>query len=315
MADQPVAPAAPESPKSFEQSWEAARAELLPESEKSQVDEAVVQPPDESGESGQAETEQAAPPEPEPDHIRWVKSVSGHFDAKTNQINIDRVAKQAYELQKALGQRDNQINQINTLLQRPEILEAIDRMQKGGKQETQQQKQEEPQSEEAVLADFVKKTVDAEYKPVVTKMEQTIQVLTQNFTRAKVNEARSELRSDLGNDESGSPLIDGVWDEVANTISQTAVRAGLNPDKVIEMMAANDTLKQTVADVAKQILFPRFREAVAAKKAEPAKVPTETKRKLAASPRPTSNARPAEFDINSFDDAVTAAKRELKIAE
>lgn len=267
----------------------------------------------ESGnEAAEPETQEAAPeqkapePEPEPEHTRWVKSVSGNVDDK-GQIIADRIYKQAYELNKQNQATAREIAQYRRMMQHPEVAAAMQRVQTGAPPpQPAKQEPEEEKTDEQILEEFVrakaKDLFEREYGP---KLRDAEIAWTRQFN-ADLAATQSKLHEEFGKEE-----YEAVKEEVGAHIAEQAQLLGVHPIILLQELSRRDKLYPTLASAARNILYPRLRETISKAKAETeaAKVNTAKGAKLPGKGTPAAAVKQSR-KIDSFQDAYKAAMDE-----
>lgn len=246
----------------------------------------------------------AAPPE-EPEHVKWVKSVQGNVDEK-GEIVLDRVLKQAYELNRQNQTVAQRLAQINQALQHPEVVAALQRAY--GQQPAQQPaKQEGEKSDEEILAEFVEERV----KKIVSPIEQRAQLLYQTHVLDQVNLTRATLREEFGKDGEAY-IYDQVAPDVVNRLASIAAENNVTLDAVISFLVDRGKLTDTIRELTQTILYPKIREKAVATQTEVKQKAIEQKKgtRLTSAGTPAKQVK-AVKKIESFMDAVEAAEEEL----
>lgn len=291
-----AAPVAAPQSMDFEASARSALAEFEKgESGNADAGQGETAPEGKAGESSTAPVE-------EPEHVKWAKSVSGNVDDQGN-LNVDRVLKQAYELNRQNQLTAQQLAQLKTVLQHPGVLKALEEATKGKPPEAEKPAPDAEKSEIDILNDHIDERITAATKDLTERN----QLLFQDLVETKLNLTYAKLCEEFGKTD-----YDGIRDQIGQQIHAVAQRANTTPQALIEFMIRNGSLYDTFASAARNILYPRLKEQRASAAAAAEQKSVEGKRNLKAMPSGTSSKSVAKPKaIETFDDAVRAAEEEL----
>ena len=305
MPDAP-APAAAESattdsPMSFEQAAEAALGE---QSGSAPAQDATA--PSE----GKAETTPAPIPVEEPDYVRWVKSVSGNTDAQGN-INVDRVLKQAYELNRQNQLVAQKLSQFNQALQHPEIQKVVMRL------ANPQQAQEPAQAEltdEQILNQHIEKIIEQRMSPVLSPLQEQAQLAFERAVKAETDSAFYALQEEFGKDEFNS-----VIPEIQNQLQMASLQSGVPIPQILGLMVQRGALYPAMAQIARNALFPQLKQRInqASQTAQDQNIEAKKKLTMAAvkGGTPVKQVSKPAPKIDTWEDAWKAAEKELEEAK
>lgn len=309
MADEQIAPATAESAEPQQTTLEA------------EFDKALVEHPIPEAESKSATTEQpgqATPPEgqaaEEPEHLKWVKSQSGFVDPATGQVNLEAVAKQAYELNRYNQTTAQNLNQLGALLRHPKIAAAMQEVVQGIQppQAGQQPAGEQPdKSEEEILAEFIQSKIDATIGPV----QQQAAYAYQQFESSQMQLAYQQLKNDFGTTKIEGKDV-SVYDTIAGHVDQQilaeAANVGATVPQYMSYLIRSGQLYPKYNTLARAVLFPTLQQ-----RNQQAAVQTQQtnlekqKRTTLTGKTSTPAVRTGNKKVSSFADAVAAAEEEL----
>lgn len=274
---------------SFEDAVERARAETTSDTESSEA-----RPADQTA---SAEAEKASP---EPEHLAWVKKVSGNVDPQTGQLIVDSVAKQAFELNKQNQQVLGQMQQVRQLLLHPEVLPIVQRIAAGGKSETEKPKAEAEKTDQEILQEFV----DARVNELTKNLQQRNDRVYQKFLASEFENTYRRIKEEF-------PNYDEIREEVGALVAASAKDAGLSPDQLMAYLAENGRLYDAIRTGVVNVLFPKLQSQAKTKSEESGK--EKLRAKLPSKGTPSSKVR-SDKSVATFEDAVRAAKEELGMA-
>jgi hypothetical protein len=263
--------------------------------------------------------EQAAPGQgkaaEEPDHLKWVKSQSGFVDPATGQVNLDAVAKQAFELNRAYQTQAQNINQLGTLLRHPKIAAAFAEVTGGMQQQPQAGAQAETEpsekSEQEILAEFVRSEINAVLAPV----QQQASIAYRNFEASQVALAYQQLRNEFGTTKMDGKDI-AVYDTIAPQVDQQilaeAASVGATVPAYISYLIQNNLLYPKFSNAAKAVLFPSLQQKTAQAQTTATQTSLEKQKRTALTGKSSSpQVRSGAKKITSFAEAAAAAEEEL----
>lgn len=283
------------TPDSIEASYEAAEAALAKLSEGNEPDEQA------------SEAQPESVPEPEPEEIKWVKSIDGSVN-KEGEIIVDRLAKRAYESNKQAQTTAQENAQLRKMLQHPEVMAALNRIQNPQAAQPKEEKPaEENLTDEQILQKFIKQTLTSELDP----LRQENALLFQKFAESQVNDTMTKLKEEFGEDEEGKPVYDSVRDEVGRRLSVVAQQSGMTLPQLTEYLIRKQALYDTLSSTARNILYPKLKERISnlqVKKVEDKKK-TNLLGNKGSSAQNVKKSNDAK-QINSIADALRLAEEE-----
>ena len=310
MADEQIAPATAESAEPQQTTLEA------------EFDKALVEHPIPEAESKSATTEQpgqATPPEgqaaEEPEHLKWVKSQSGFVDPATGQVNLEAVAKQAYELNRYNQTTAQNLNQLGALLRHPKIAAAMQEVVQGIQpppQAGQQPAGEQPEkSEEEILAEFIQSKIDATIGPV----QQQAAYAYQQYEASQVQLAYQQLKNDFGTSK-----VDGkdvaVYDTIAQQVDQQiiseAANVGATVPQYFSYLIRSGQLYPKYNTLARAVLYPTLQQKNQQAAAQTQQTNLEKQKRTTLTGKTSTPAvKSGNKKITSFAEAAAAAEEEL----
>ena len=312
MADQqplaapaPAESAAPEpvGPQTFEEIADAAQQSLESAAEGTEVKAPAPVP-------GQAEQI--------PEHLGWARSVSGLADPTTGEISVDRLAKQAFEVNKAFQAQARTLAQFEGLLKIPKIAAAFRELAgdpgPAPPAVAKATDGEAPQTEEQILADFVRGELKKFIEPTLAPLQQQIQTVYKQYEDSQMELAYRNLQEEFGKTEDGQHYVyDTVRDQVASMIVETARQANVQVGTLLSHLIRNNQLAQTFSSAARNILFPAVRQQVeTVRKAADIKKMADQKRTRLTSPgSPARDVGTVRKQAPTFEEAAEQAEQEL----
>jgi hypothetical protein len=293
------APTPQAEPSSIEESWELARHGANDQTPA--YDTAAQGVPDEG-------TAQA-----EPEHLRWAKSIQGDVNPDGT-LNVEAVARRAYELNRGFQTQAQQIAQIRQFLSDPQVVQAIAQI-RGQQQQAAPVPAEKPldeKTDEELFAELVQRQVDEKLKAIAPILVQTQTLHQERLGRIKA-ETLQQLAMEFG-PESPVP-IQQIEPFLMQRIQMTAQQMGTTPQVIFDHLAERGNLYQALAAQAREIAFLIQRETGKTPVVEPmSPTPQQQRNPVRANlsrPGSPSSVSPAERDISNFEDAWQAAKEEL----
>lgn len=292
MADEVIAPeeGTAEQPETLEASYESALNSLKQGT---------------GNEEQQPDTVEATPA-PDPDHIKWVKSIDGDYDKEKGEINVDRLAKRAYELNKQAQTTAQKIASIERLLQRPEMREALDRVRnpQAPKAETKPET-EENLTDEQILKNWLKEQLGE----VITPLKQENQLLYAEYAKNQISNTLNQLKDEFGTDEDGTPVYDSVKEQVGQQLAQIAQNYNMPVDAFVHQLIRQNLLYQTLSSTARNFLYPKLKERISTMQTR--KVEDKKKFQMPGKGSPVSSVKKSDAkEINSIMEAAKAAELE-----
>jgi hypothetical protein len=300
----------PASASSIEEAWEQAR-----QSAESQTETPVSSSGTDSvpAESGKAEQE-------EPEHIRWVKSVSGNL-APDGSVNVDAVTRQAYELHRQTQLQAQQIAQIRQMFNDPRIADAIRRAVAPPQAAGDAASRETPAAEktdEELFNELIERRVEEKLRQLSPAVDRTSWLYQQQLATVKSG-ALNQLVSEFGPD-SEVPFSE-IEPLLVVRLQQAAAANGTDPTNLLNVLAETGKLYDTLALQARDIAFQLLRakrkqqasgggNGVAPQPGQSVAQP-QLRANLSRPGSPSHSVRPAEREIRDIEDAWQAAKEEL----
>lgn len=269
----------------------------------------------EKPEAKESETPKPAPPEAKPaaeesEHIKWVKRVEGLVDKATGEINLDRLAKQAYEANRAFQSRAQEMSQFRQLLADPEFKEIVERKLAGKPlvEKAPAPVKEEEKSDEDVLREFVQeqaKAVVAKAIEPYVQRDRENQVVVEKYIQSELKSAGEQMAADYGSEEFESTIWPGVYER----ISQFAQAANVTPEIAIRNLCIQGQWLSTMQNIANNIVAPKLRQQLADVKRETESKELEAKKKTRLTPKgsPEKSVKP-DIKVRSIRDAARAAE-------
>jgi len=285
-------------------------AEQAPETLEASYESALNSLNQGTGNEEQQPDAEQEPPAPDPDHIKWVKSIDGDYDKDKGEINVDRLAKRAYELNKQAQTTAQKIASIERLMQRPEMREALDRVRnpQAPKQETKPEP-EENLTDEQILKRWLKDEVDSRLGDVVNPLKQENQLLYAEYAKNQINNTLQQLKDEFGADEDGTPVYESVKDQVGQQLAAIASNANIPVEAFVHQLIRQNLLYQTLSSTARNILYPKLKERISAFQTK--KVEDKKKFQMPGKGTPTGSVKKSEAkEINSIMEAAKAAELE-----
>jgi hypothetical protein len=272
--------------------------------------------------------EQASPPEPkeapakaapakpvsaekaeEAEHIRWVKKVDGLVDKETGELNLDRIAKAYFEMNKGFQTKAQQVNQITQLLADPEIKAVIDRR-TSGKPEPPAPKVEEKRdkTDEEILRDFIDERAKAIASEMMAPVNQKLQqsdVVIQKHVQSEINAAGEKMKEDYGSDE-----FEAMWPEIYQTVANAAMGQSMQPQQLINNLILNGAWLQTMQNIANNLVAPKYKTELAELKAQREAKELEAKKRTRLTTAKGSSEKSVReaVKVRSIRDAARAAE-------
>ena len=296
MADEIIAPdeGTAEQPETLEASYESALNSLNQGT---------------GNEEQQPETVEVKPV-PDPEHIKWVKSIDGDYDKEKDQINVDRLAKRAYELNKQAQTTAQKIAAIDRLMQRPEMRDALDRIKnpQAPKAETKPEL-EENLTDEQILEKWLNDKLASKLGEVVNPLKQENQLLYAEYAKNQINNTLQQLKDEFGADEDGTPVYDSVKEQVGQQLAAIAQNYNMPVDAFVNQLIRQNLLYQTLSSTARNILYPKLKERISTMQTR--KVEDKKKFQMPGKGTPVSSVKRSEAkEINSILEAAKAAELE-----
>ena len=242
----------------------------------------------------------------EAEHIRWLKSIEGMADKETGQLNTDRLAKAYFEMNKGFQSQAQRVNQINQLLQRPDVAQAIDRIVKGEPEKPKVEAKVE-KTDEDILREFIderaKLMAEAQFKPMNEKLQQA-EVVIQKHLAAESVAAGTKMEEDYGKEEFAA-----MWPDIYQTIANAAAGQNMQPQQLISNLIMNGLWLQTMENIANNLAAPKYRTQLAEMKAQKESKDLEAKKRTRLTPKgsPEKSVR-ENVKIRSIRDAARAAE-------
>lgn len=297
----PVETESAAEPKTFDEAVNAALEETQEVS-----GEEVSTPAETEASEAEKTTEEATT---EAEHIAWMKSVEGNVDPESGEVNIDRISKQAFELHKQTQQQASNLSQLNEILKNPQVSQFITELY-GGKVAPREPATipNAEKTDEEILGEFVDKRFEAR----VGSLNENVNILTDKLIVSEQTLARKQLIEEF-------PNYDEIKDQVGAMIGSAATRARMSATQLMNTLALNGTLHETLQQAAMTILYPAL-----AKEKSATVVPAKTvvtlvdeakKRTNLTNPGANSNAQSTEAVIATFEDAADAAEEEIASAK
>jgi hypothetical protein len=279
--------------------FEQASAAALKEVEESETD---AEQQETAAPDGKAETAPETSVE-EPEHVKWAKSVSGNVDDKGNLV-VDRILKQAFELNRQNQTTVQQLTYLNQALRHPEIAAAIQRVISGGQPQAPEPKAAEEKSEADVLRDHIRAVVSEQIKPV----QEDSKALLDHLVLTECNLTYQQLC-----DEFGKAEFDSVGPLINQQLATAAQQSGMTLNDLIRSLVKSKSLHSVYSSTARSLLYDRVKQAKAQEVKAAERKEIETKKKLTPVPAGSSGKGAVKVprEIKTFEDAVKAAEEEL----
>jgi len=267
----------------------------------------------------------------DPEHVAWAKRVEGMYDAASNSLNADRLAKGYYELNRAFQQTAQERANLLQALQHPEVLNLLQRLSgRGGPtpppQPTAPTNGSAPAAEEDPAREYDRyvrqraqeeatRLIQEQLGPMLVPLAQNNQVMYQQYLVQRAQNTVNQLREEFGKAEDGTFVYDGVAQEVNNHLNQLAGQYGMSYAQLFQQLEVLDrqrpgTLYSVFQGAVRQAMYPRLVQSSQQLKQQVPQV--DAKRRAAGTPKgtPAKDVRRAE-SVEDFDDAYRAAKEEL----
>lgn len=285
-------------------------AEQAPETLEASYESALNSLNQGTGNDEQQPEEVEEKPAPDPEHIKWVKSIDGDYDKEKGQINVDRLAKRAYELNKQAQTTAQKIAAIDRLMQHPEMREALDRMKnpQAPKAATVTETQENL-TDEQILEKWLNEKLASKLGEVVNPLKQENQLLYAEYAKNQIGNTLNQLKDEFGTDEDGTPVYDSVKEQVGQQLAAIAQSQNMPVDAFVHQLIRQNLLYQTLSATARNILFPKLKERISAFQNK--SVEDKKKFKMPGKGTPISSVKKSEAkEINSILEAAKAAELE-----
>ena len=245
----------------------------------------------------------------EAEHIRWVKKVDGLVDKDTGELNLDRIAKAYYEMNKGFQTKAQQINQITQLLADPDIKAFIDRK-VSGKPEPAPAKVEEKgeKTDEDILREFIDERAKAIATEMVGPVNQKLQqadVVIQRHIQSETISAGEKMAEEYGKDE-----FEAMWPEIYQTVANAAAGQRMNPDTLIQSLVMNGAWFQTMQNIANNLVAPKYKNELAELKKQRESKELEAKKRTRLTTGKGSSEKSVReaVKVRSIRDAARAAE-------
>lgn len=237
-----------------------------------------------------------------PEHVRWAKSVSGNADDQGNLIP-DRLAKQAFELNKQYQPVVQRLAQLEKVLQHPRILAAMNELNQPAPSPTKQDAAEK--TDEQILQEFVDKQIEERTAP----LKQQAALAYQRAIQAETETAYVKLCEEFGKEQ-----YDGIAPQIGAQMQAASQQSGIPVQQLIEFLVQRGQLYSTFEAAARSHLYPQLRDQVKKVQETASQQKLEEKKRTTVVPAKgvsAASVTKAAPKIESFEDAIRAAEEEL----